>query len=107
MVEIGAYAFENTSLDKLELPSKIEKLGTGIIYGNTKIKSVIIPNTIKSMTDYTVSHSEGALCGSGVTELVFEEGLKEIPYGAMNNMGKLEKVTIPYGVTRKVVKAHN
>lgn len=100
VTEIGKYAFESTSLDKLKLPSKIEKLGTGIIYGNTKIKSVIIPNTIKSMTDYYSSGSEGALCGSEVTELVFEEGLKEIPYGAMNNMSKLEKVTIPYGATR-------
>ena len=71
----------------------------------TGIKSIMIPKNVTEMSCIYGSsgrNNNGVLAGSSVTELIFEEGIKKIPYSACRSesyTSYIEKVQIPASVT--------
>lgn len=86
---IGNEAFSGKEvITAISLPNTITYLGYRFIQG-TGIKSITIPkNVTKCGTQYVY---DGPLAGSSVTEVVFEEGMKKIPYGACSIGRYIEK----------------
>ena len=87
---IGSFAFAGTGFTSLKLPKNVISLGEEFISGSA-IKEITIP---ASVTD-----AYCALYNSKVEEVIFEEGITKIPEWICYGAKKLEKVTIPEGVS--------
>ena len=96
---IGGYAFQNTSLTELILPSNITSLSNGMLSGTTNLNELYIPKTVTYMGDDSISGRDGALDGSGVKKVIFEEGITRIPSYACSGATCLEEVILPDTVT--------
>ena len=96
--EIGNDAFANSGLTSLILPSNLEVMRSCILAGNTGVRELTIPKTVKIMEDQGLYHS-GALNGSSVETVVFEKGITQIPSYAVKGAKKLISVGIPETVT--------
>ena len=92
MTRIGNYAFSNCkSLEELTIPEGVKSLGYEMI-SNTSIERITIPNSVTS--------ADRLLRGNSLlTEVIFKEGRKSIPYGICYSAINLNKVTIPGTVT--------
>ena len=96
--EIGNDAFANSGLTSLILPSNLEVMRSCILAGNTGVRELTIPKTVKIMEDQGLYHS-GALNGSSVETVIFEKGITQIPSYAVKGAKKLISVSIPETVT--------
>ena len=92
VTSIGYYAFSNCkSLEELTIPEGVKNLGCEMI-SNTSIERITIPNSVTS--------ADRLLRGNSLlTEVIFKEGRKSIPYGICYSAINLNKVTIPGTVT--------
>ena len=92
VTSIGYYAFSNCkSLEELTIPEGVKNLGCEMI-ANTSIERITIPNSVTS--------ADRLLRGNSLlTEVIFKEGRKSIPYGICYSAINLNKVTIPGTVT--------
>lgn len=89
---IGSHAFFScTALETINIPSSVTEVGPRAFDGCTALKSITIPASVTSF--------ENAFCYSGLTSVVFEDGVKTVSTGAFNNCRSLETVTIPASVT--------
>ena len=91
VTEIGGDAFSGTGLTAMTLPGHVRVLGGGMLHENTGVKELSIPKTVQT--------AKGALSGSGVERLVFENGLTRIPDRIADFAERLEVVVIPESVT--------
>ena len=106
VTKIGGSAFADTGLKSLKLPDQLQIIDEGILSGTT-VTSLTIPNTVTKMSGNNM-WKYGALNGSSVEELIFEEGIKSIPNQAALSDSKLKKVVIPDSVTTIEAEAfHN
>ncbi len=70
---------ESGSLAVLNIPERVEYLGSAMISG-TKVASVKIPKNITSVGTGSTGYRRGPLAGANaLKEVVFEEGLEKIP----------------------------
>lgn len=72
----------------INIPDSVTYIGEYAFSNQDKLESITIPATVKEFGDY-------ALAYSGIKEIVFEEGIKEIPKGICYSCGLLEKVVLP------------
>lgn len=89
---INRYAFSNTALTELEIPSTFHSLGDHLIE-NTQITSMTIHKT--------VTYSSGRVlagCDS-LTDVTLEEGMTWVPNGICEEVKNLTSITIPASVT--------
>ena len=94
--EIGYWVFGSCSnLKDLILSDNVVTIEGGLIYG-TQVETLTIPKSIK-----TCAGGFGPLSqGYALKELIFEEGLEEIPAALAYGASSLERVIIPQTVTR-------
>ncbi len=104
VVTIEGSAFEITALTSLSLPKNLTSLGTFVLKGTKGVTSLTIPKSLKKV-DSTWNYddgnngSAGPLGDSYVEELVFEDGLKEIPGYMASYARHLRNVSIPDSVS--------
>lgn len=86
LVEISAWAFENTKFSSITLPSGLKTMDFHAFNG-TKFTSISIPATVESMG--------AAFRNSGLESLTFEPGFANNlpPTGTFDNSSKLKSVT--------------
>ncbi|MCR5484651.1 MAG: leucine-rich repeat protein, partial [Clostridiales bacterium] len=103
--KIDNYAFNGcTALTSVEL-GKVETLGYCLFLDCTNLKKLSIPNTVTSSYSrngyetlygvYQYYYNQGALSGSYITDLVFEDGIKKIPESICSQCKTLENVRLP------------
>lgn len=78
-------------LSTLLLPDSIENIGYACI-ANTALKSIELPGSLKTLDEYAI-HS------NPLRVITFEEGLTELPKGALANNSKLLTVNLPSTLT--------
>lgn len=108
MTWINKKAFSGcSSIEELTLPENVEELDSSFIAG-TQISKITVPNSVNKMGSYVYKYSIVSLncvrdsCFYGaeyLKEVVFEQGIEEIPFGALMNCVGVENVTIPSSVT--------
>ena len=93
VTEIGYKAFsENKRLASVTLGESLKKVGTKLFEDCTSLKEITIPKTLTEVE----SHSYyGALEGSSIETVTFEEGIANIPAGICYNASKVKTVVIP------------
>lgn len=86
LVEISAWAFENTQFTSITLPTGLKKMDFHA-FNATKFSSVTIPSTVESMG--------AAFRNSGLESVVFESGFANNlpPTGTFDNSQNLKSVT--------------
>ena len=95
---IGGEAFENTNLQSLDLPDKINFLGVNILNGNTGVTEIEIPKTLKDVGTNGLT-TGGPFTGSNIQTAIIEEGATTIPAHLFNNSNELKSIDIPESVT--------
>ena len=102
VTEIDHAAFANSGLQSLKLPKYLVKMGAALLFGTEGVKEITIPRTVKEMNHnywYNNGQRFGALNGSYIEKLVFEEGCTEISDYAVNEAKRVRQVVIPDSVT--------
>ncbi len=95
---IGGEAFENTNLQSLDLPDKINFLGVNILNGNTGVTEIEIPKTLKDVGTNGLT-TGGPFTGSNIQTAIIEEGTTTIPAHLFDNSNELKSIDIPESVT--------
>ena len=94
---------------KVEILEGVTKLGSKVLQGNTNVKEVVIPSTVKDFGGTPNAAGTGASGGmfyqSAVEKVVLPEGLTEIPVAAFNQAANLTSVNIPSSVTKIGINA--
>ena len=106
ITSIGDYCLADTCIDSFEFPKNLTTLGINV-FGNTEIKDLIIPNTVKSIAQ-TQTNEYSPSGFRGVTQLktlVLPYGLSKMHDDFIVYCPKLEMVAIPKSVT--VIKDSN
>ena len=96
--EIGENAFANTGLKELTLPKQLQVMQAGILSGTSGVTKLVIPKSVTDMYGKNM-WGYGALRGSNVEYLEFEDGINKIPKGAALADTALKEVIIPDSVT--------
>lgn len=92
--EIGAYAFKNTGVTDVNLPSGLETIGDYAFYSATKLVNITIPDSVK-----TIGVGAFRDCWK-MTKATLPAGLETIPRECFSGCKKLESVNIPDSVTK-------
>lgn len=89
---IGQNAFRTNALTAIQLPEGLVEIGPMAFNGN-QLQEVIIPDSVTQIgvAAFSANPTKQVHIGSGITE---------IPDGLFGRNGKLEKVTLPEGITR-------
>lgn len=89
---IGSSAFENcVALKSVKLPSALTTISDYAFMGCTNLKNITIPKSVTS--------AQLAFDKAGIESIVFENGMKEIPYSICKGCENLVNITIPESVT--------
>ena len=100
VTEIGASAFAYSSISSILLPKDLEKIGNQAFLGCSELTSLTIPKLVTEMgTPTSWGDGTGALHGSYIEELEFEQGMEVIPQYAARKDSFLTYVVIPDSVT--------
>lgn len=91
--EIAPYAFANTGVTDVNLPSGLETIGDYAFYSATKLVDITIPGSVK-----TIGVGAFRDCWK-MTKATLPEGLETIPRECFIGCRKLESVNIPDSVT--------
>ena len=111
---IGSYAFSDSGLTVLELPSSLEALGSRVLAGNKGVRSLVLPGKLRQMGGWMRSAQDwdgvgaennivlqepsqwpdGMLAESAVESLTFSRGITAIDNYACARARKLSSVTI-------------
>lgn len=90
--KIDAYAFSDTSLQKIELPKSLIELGS-YAFWNANFKEVEVPAGVKTL--------EGTFSGcKALKKVILHEGLQVIEGSTFAGCKKLESITIPSTVSK-------
>ena len=103
VAEIAASTFRNNKkITSVVLPETISIIGSGAFYGCTNLKSVIIPNSVRSVTEASTTATTVESWFDGCTNLrrvVFTEGeaddFTDIGYALFRNCTSLTSIVIP------------
>ena len=96
VTEIGASAFAYSSISSILLPKDLEKIGNQAFLGCSELTSLTIPKLVTEMgTPTSWGDGTGALHGSYIEEVIFEEGIQTIPSYAARKDSYLHSVSIP------------
>lgn len=99
--DVVLYDVSNVTATDYTIPESVTELGNAVFSKNTGITTVTIPADVTDFGATGVSAtgaSGGAFKDSGVTTIVLEEGMTEIPAAAFNGAKKLTSVNIPASV---------
>jgi len=94
---------------KLEIPTFVTALGNKVLNGNTTVKEVVVPASVKDFAgtpnETGTGASGGFFYGSAVEKVTLPEGLTEIPVAMFNQATKLTSVNIPTSVKKIGINA--
>ncbi len=85
-------ALEYSGLEKVIFESGTQNINDGALGAATKVKEVILPNTIKSIGNMAFSNT-------ALTELVLPDKLESIGYGILSGNSGVKKLVVPSTVT--------
>lgn len=75
--------------ETVEIPINVTEIDSNSFYSNTKIKKIIIPNTVKIISKNAFDHC------LGLETVEIEDGVTEIDDGAFYFCSKLANITLP------------
>lgn len=90
--KIGAYAFADSKLNKVTLPSTVTSLGAHA-FANSKLTKIVIPSTVTSL-------GVNAFEGSNIKQISLPGKIKTIPKYCFSHCTKLKNVKIPNSITK-------
>lgn len=88
---IGKYAFSNSALSDIVLPSSLKTIGEYSFFNAEKLNEITVPPSVDSI-------GYSAFLGSGIKKAVLSEGLEEIKNNAFEKTG-IKELYIPASVT--------
>ena len=87
--ELGQNCFVNTSIESIEIPSKITTIGAGALQQCSKLKSVNIKaNVLTLPSDFCYKSSE-------LVSVTFSNSIKTIEHGCFKECSKLTNLILP------------
>ncbi|MDE6953194.1 MAG: leucine-rich repeat protein [Erysipelotrichales bacterium] len=109
---VGTNVFsECKELSKVRLSSNIDRISSSMFAGNTKLEDIILPASIKNIDSYAfmscsslkkISIPKGvesiagyAFQNTGITSVIFPEGLRSIGIGAFDGVNISENIYLP------------
>lgn len=93
VVEIVESCFKNLKIKSVIIPNSVKSIGDGVFEGCTNLKSIIIPNSVT-----TIGESAFTGCES-LTSVTIPNSVTSIGSGAFSGCTNLTSVTIPNSVT--------
>jgi len=98
VTEIGAYAFANTAITGVTLPSSIRVIGEYAFSGCNKLAKVNFPEGLTQIGDY-------AFEDTALTGITLPSSLRVLGNGAFSGCSKLTKTNIPAKITEISARA--
>ena len=92
LTKIGNYAFYETALESIVIPSSVESIGEHA-FESTKLTSLTIPATVTSLGTQAFYWCENLL------SVTLGSGIKTLPTGVFGNCSALTAFTVPATVT--------
>lgn len=90
---IGMWAFANTSLKNISLPSSLESLGDGAFYYNLDMENIDLPSTLTSLSNYLLAGNNNI-----ITEQPVKDGVASIGDYAFYNWDNTREFNFPQSV---------
>ncbi len=114
-VEVGEFAFSETSMEEIVVPTNIKNIPVGCFGDNIYNKSIVIEEGVETIGNYAFQDNqyatsikipstvktigENAFAGEmRVEQLIIEEGVKTISYRAFDSFEALTEVTLPKSI---------
>lgn len=88
VIEIGDYAFEESSFGYIIIPDSVMKIGLGAFMSNTSLKYISLSSSIEE-----INQSMFAYC-TALSQIEIPNGVRTIGYGAFQGCDSLSNVTI-------------
>ena len=92
VTRIGRYAFEHSSITKINLPASVTEIGEQCFGYCTKLLSVDLPEHLNAIPQF-------AFQGAGLTQVSIPDGVTEIGQYAFDMCAALKTMTLPASVT--------
>lgn len=89
VIEIGDYAFEESSFEYITIPDSVIKIGMGVFMRNTSLKHISLSSSIDQ-----INQSMFAYC-TALSQIEIPNGVLTIGVGAFKGCDSLSNVTIP------------
>lgn len=93
LASIGMWAFANTSLKNVSLPSSLESLGDGAFYYNVDMEDVNLPETLTSLSNYLLAGNSNVF-----TDQPVKDGVTTIGDYAFYNWDSVQEFYFPQSV---------
>ena len=94
LVNIGEYAFSNTTLENIELYDGLSSVGEFAFYNADNITSIELPGTVTSLNNFAFLDCDE------LEEVALPEKLSTLKYGLFKGCDSLENVIIPESVNK-------
>lgn len=92
VVAIGEYAFENSNITSISIPSSVKKLGYAAFSYCSNLHTLTIPNSVTTLR-------ERLFMGSGISSLTIPNSVISIEASAFSGCKNLTNISIPNTVT--------
>lgn len=92
VVAIGGYAFENSNITSISIPSSVKKLGYAAFSYCSNLHTLTIPNSVTILR-------ERLFMGSGISSLTIPNSVISIEASAFSGCKNLTNISIPNTVT--------
>ena len=91
---ISSCAFAESSLESIEIPSTVSRIGVNAFTGCRSISSITIPDSVQTLDVFAFSDCEN------LTEVIFEENsqLTSISRGVFSGCKNISSITVPASV---------
>ena len=97
--KIGQHAFDGcTGLTSIQLPETVTTLGSYSFKNCTGLTEVTIPKSVTTIDTDVYDRSPFTEC-TNLTEVVFQDGMVNIPEFILNGASSVKEITIPDSVT--------
>jgi hypothetical protein len=91
LLEIGDYAFTETSLTSVVIPNGVISIGSGAFSNNMELKNINIPDSVTTI-------KAGAFMNTGLESLVIPDSITFVGGGAFSNLSSLVSLEIGGGL---------
>lgn len=88
-----AYQSTMYSSQEVEIKNNVRLIAAGAFSGNTRITSVVLPDSVQAIEDYTFSNC------SNLVSVTIPNGVTRIGEGVFNGCGSLTSITLPKSVS--------
>lgn len=100
LTEIGQWAFACTPLQSVDLPEGVEAVGDGAFFYNTSLEQLQLPSSVVRIGDFVLAGSNAV-----ATDSVLNRGLTEVGSYALYGWNRVARLIVPRTVEKIGTKA--